>query len=250
MTSKKTIPPEALDKLKAVRELTLRGVGGEKENARRIYRRKLAEHGHTEESFEGGLRTEERKEPPVETLPANLRTVYVSGEVTVRIVAGRMANLVREGACGVEVRGGSITLCGGGSVTVTLTEPFRTLYASGSGLVSVSGFSFKDVGFHLSGAGGLTVSGEAVHATLAPSGAGVVDATGFVVRSLKITASGKSAVKATCRMACITATGHAGVRVTATQSAAVTADTGAKVVILDCPVAGRRPSGPGRVRWQ
>lgn len=242
MSSKKSIPSEALEKLKAVRELTLRGVGGEKENARRIFRRKLAEHGHTEESFEGGLRTEDRREPPVETLPANLRTVYVSGEVRVTILAGRTAGLVREGACGVTVRGGTLTLCGEGAVTVTLPEPFRTLYASGSGATAVSGFSFKDVGLHLSGPGDLTVSGEALHATLAPSGSGTLDASAFTVRSLKIVASGKSSVRATCRTACVTASGHAGVRVTATQSAAVTADAGAKVVILDRPVA------PGRVR--
>lgn len=252
MSTKKSIPPDALEKLKAVRELTLRGVGGEKENARKIFRRKLAEHGHTEESFEGGLRTEDRKEPPVETLPANLRTVYASGPLSVRIVSGSTASLVREGACGVTVRGGTLTLCGEGSVTVTLQAPFRTLYAAGSGAVAVSGFSFKDVGIYLSGPGDLTVSGEAVHATLVPSGTGALDATGFIVRSLKIAASGKTSVRATCRTACITASGNAGVQITATQSASVTVEAGAKVLVKDCPVAGRHPSASslGRVRWQ
>jgi hypothetical protein len=149
----------------------------------------------------------------------------------------------------VLVRGGTLTLAGSGTVTVTLAEPFRTLYASGSGALSVSGFSFKDVGFHHSGTGTLTVSGEAVHATLAPS-AGAIDATQFTVNSLRITASGKSTVRATARGACITASGHAGVRVAATHSAAATVDAGAKVVVSGCPVAGRRPSsGLGQVRW-
>lgn len=250
MNAKKTIPPEALEKLKAVRELMRRGVGGEKENARKILGRKLAEHGLSESDFEKTHRTAAPETPPEEPLPANLRSVYVTGEVTVNIVAGRTAHLVRDRNCGVLVRGGSLLLTGSGTLTVTLPEPFRTLHASGSGKTRVSGFSFKDAGFHLSGKGDLTVSGEAVHATLAASDYAAVDAAGFVVNSLRITAAGKSAVRAACRTLCATAKDHASVQVTAGGSAAVTVDSGAKVTVAGCPVAGRRPgSGLGRVRW-
>lgn len=250
MTSKKHIPPEALEKLKAVRELTLRGVGGEKENAKKIYRRKLDEHGLSESDFEGAHRAELPEMPGEEPLPSGLRTIYTSGEVMVILVAGSTAHLVRERTVGVLVRNGTLTLAGAGTVTVTLAAPFRTLYSSGSGKVSVSGFSFKDVGFYHSGSGGLTVAGDAVHATLAPSGNAVVNATLFPVSALKITASGKSALRATGRTVCLSASGHAVVQAVATRSASVTVDAGARVTVSGCPVAGRRPpSGLGKVRW-
>lgn len=250
MTSKKHIPPEALEKLKAVRELTLRGVGGEKENAKKIYRRKLDEHGLSESDFECAHRAELPESPRKEPLPSGLRTVYVSGEVTVIFVAGRSSHLVCERTVGVLVRAGTLTLAGAGAVTVTLAASFRTLYTSGSGKVSVSGFSFKDAGFYHSGTGELTLSGDAVHATLAPSGNGVINAASFTVTSLKITASGRSVVRATGRTVCLTASGHAFVQTAATGTASVSVDAGARVTVAGCPAAGRRrPSGLGKVRW-
>ncbi len=242
----------ALDQLKAVRELSLRGVGGERANARAILRRKLEAHGLTEGALESALGGIAPAQVEAEILPAVIRAVYVSGAVVVKIHAGPQSGVVRSGACGVMVRAGAVYLAGEGEVVLTLARPFRWLYASGAGDVSVAGFSFQDVGLHLSGAGGLIVTGQAGHAALVHAGAGALDAARFAVTSLKVNAAGAGSLRACGQSACISAAGRAVVHVAATRSATVTAGAGARVTVSGCPVAGRRPSpaSMGRIHWR